>query len=119
MTRLIHGEDSLQQAIKISEALFSGDVKNLTAAEIKQGFKDVPSFDVTAEAEANLVDLLVAAKISPSKRQATGENIANGAVSVNGERVTDNTYTLQPADRIEGQYTIIRRGKKKYYLIKY
>ena len=45
MTRLIHGEDSLQQAIKISEALFSGDVRSLTAAEIKQGFKDVPSFE--------------------------------------------------------------------------
>ncbi|MCQ6278388.1 tyrosine--tRNA ligase [Bacillus sp. EB600] len=118
MTRLIHGEESLQQAIKISEALFSGDVKNLTAAEIKQGFKDVPSYEVTEGIEASLVDLLVAAKISPSKRQAR-EDIANGAVSVNGERVTDNTYTLQPADRIEGQYTIIRRGKKKYYLIKY
>lgn len=118
MTRLIHGEESLQQAIKISEALFSGDVKNLSAAEIKQGFKDVPSYEVAEGAEANLVDLLVAAKISPSKRQAR-EDIANGAVSVNGERVTDSTYTLQPSDRIEGQFTIIRRGKKKYYLIKY
>jgi tyrosyl-tRNA synthetase len=118
MTRLIHGEESLQQAIKISEALFSGDVKNLSAAEIKQGFKDVPSYEVKEETEANLVDLLVAAKISPSKRQAR-EDISNGAVSVNGERVTDSTYVLQAADKIEGKYTIIRRGKKKYYLIKY
>lgn len=118
MTRLIHGEESLQQAIKISEALFSGDVKNLSAAEIKQGFKDVPSYEVSGETDANLVDLLVAAKISSSKRQAR-EDIANGAVSVNGERVTDTSYSLQDADKIEGQYTIIRRGKKKYYLIKY
>jgi tyrosyl-tRNA synthetase len=117
MTRLIHGEDSLQQAIKITEALFSGDVRSLSASEIEQGFKDVPSFHAT-EAEANLVDLLVAAKISPSKRQAR-EDITNGAVTVNGERITDTSYVLQDADRIEGQFTIIRRGKKKYSLIKY
>lgn len=118
MTRLIHGEQSLQQAIKISEALFSGEVKNLSAAEIKQGFKDVPSYEVKEETELNLVDLLVASKITPSKRQAR-EDIANGAVSVNGERITDTAYSLQQADRIEGQYTIIRRGKKKYFLIKF
>lgn len=117
MTRLIHGEEALQQAIRISEALFSGDVRKLSAAEIKQGFKDVPSYLAT-DAEVGLVDLLVAAKISPSKRQAR-EDITNGAISINGERVTDTAYTLQDSDRIEGQYTIIRRGKKKYFLIKY
>jgi len=117
MTRLIHGEESLQQAIKISQALFSGEVKNLSAAEIKQGFKDVPSYDAK-EGEENLVDLLVAAKISPSKRQAR-EDITNGAVTVNGEKVTDTAYILQETDRIESQFTIIRRGKKKYTLINY
>lgn len=116
MTRLIHGEAALQQAIKISQALFSGDVNNLSAAEIKQGFKDVPTYE--AAGEENLVDLLVAAKISPSKRQAR-EDISNGAVTVNGEKITDTAHVLQEADRIEGQFTIIRRGKKKYTLIKY
>jgi len=89
MTRLIHGEESLQQAIEISQALFSGDVKNLSAAEIKQGFKDVPSFNAE-DLVGNLVDLLVAAKISPSKRQAR-EDITNGAVTVNGEKITIRT----------------------------
>ena len=117
MTRMIHGEESLQQAIKITEALFSGDVRSLSAAEIEQGFKDVPSFNAV-DAEGNLVDLLVAAKISPSKRQAR-EDITNGAITVNGERITDTAYELQDTDRIEGQFTIIRRGKKKYSLIKY
>ena len=117
MTRLIHGEESLQQAIEISQALFSGDVKNLSAAEIKQGFKDVPSFNAE-DLVGNLVDLLVAAKISPSKRQAR-EDITNGAVTVNGEKITDTNYSLNESDRIEDQYTIIRRGKKKYTLIKY
>lgn len=117
MTRLIHGEESLQQAIKISNALFSGDVKNLSAIEIKQGFKDVPTFHAS-EVEGNLVDLLVAASISPSKRQAR-EDITNGAISINGKKITDASYSLQQADRIEGQFTIIKRGKKKYFLIKY
>ncbi|MBT2723091.1 tyrosine--tRNA ligase [Bacillus sp. ISL-46] len=116
LTRLIHGEDSLQQAIKISQALFSGDVRSLSAAEIQQGFKDVPAY--TSQNEENLVDLLVAAKISPSKRQAR-EDISNGAVTVNGEKITDTSYAITETDRIEGQFTIIRRGKKKYTLIKY
>ncbi|MBT2735921.1 tyrosine--tRNA ligase [Bacillus sp. ISL-7] len=116
LTRLIHGEDSLQQAIKISLALFSGDVRSLSGAEIEQGFKDVPAY--TSQNEENLVDLLVAAKISPSKRQAR-EDISNGAVTVNGEKITDNAYILAESDRIEGKFTIIRRGKKKYTLIKY
>ncbi|MBT2643992.1 tyrosine--tRNA ligase [Bacillus sp. ISL-41] len=118
MTRMIHGEESLQQAIRISAALFSGDIKNLSADEIKQGFKDVPSFTVEGEEEQGLVDLLVAAKISPSKRQAR-EDVSNGAVSLNGERVTDTAYVLSDADKIEGQFTIVRRGKKKYFMIKY
>ncbi|NHM30618.1 tyrosine--tRNA ligase [Neobacillus terrae] len=116
MTRLMHGEESLDQAIKISAALFSGEVKDLTANEILQGFKDVPSYEFAGE--ENLVDLLVAAKISPSKRQAR-EDITNGAVTVNGERITDSAYELNETDRVEGKFTIIRRGKKKYFLIKY
>ncbi|MEH7124109.1 tyrosine--tRNA ligase [Bacillus sp. JJ1773] len=118
MTRLIHGEEALNQAIKISEALFSGEVSNLSGSEIKQGFKDVPSYEHTSGEEIGLVDLLVDAKISPSKRQAR-EDVANGAVSINGERVTETDYVLTVNDRIENEFTIIRRGKKKYFLIKY
>ncbi|MED3653539.1 tyrosine--tRNA ligase [Heyndrickxia sporothermodurans] len=118
MTRLIHGEDALEQAMKITQALFSGEVKNLTAEEIKQGFKDVPSFDFKGNEEIALVDLLVEAKISPSKRQAR-EDIQNGAIYINGERNTDVQYILSMNDRIEEQFTIIRRGKKKYFLIRY
>ena len=118
MTRLVHGQDALDTAINISQALFSGDVKNLSAEEIKQGFKDVPTYKQDANEEITLVDLLVNAKISPSKRQAR-EDITNGAVSVNGEKVTDVQYVLSNEDRIEEQFTIIRRGKKKYTLIKY
>jgi len=118
MTRMIHGEEALNQAIKISEALFSGEIRNLSASEIKQGFKDVPSYEHTTGEDINIVDLLLDAKISPSKRQAR-EDVGNGAVSVNGERITELEYVLSEKDRIEGQFTVIRRGKKKYFLIKY
>ncbi|MCB5238404.1 MULTISPECIES: tyrosine--tRNA ligase [Niallia] len=117
MTKLIHGEAALEQAQKITAALFSGDIKNLTAGEIKQGFKDVPTYEHT-EGEALLVDLLVAAGIVSSKRQAR-EDITNGAVYINGERKQELDYVLAAEDRIEEQFTVIRRGKKKYYLIKF
>ncbi|KLV21890.1 tyrosine--tRNA ligase [Niallia circulans] len=117
MTKLIHGEAALEQAQKITAALFSGDIKNLTAEEIKQGFKDVPTYEHT-EGEALLVDILVAAGIVSSKRQAR-EDITNGAVYINGERKQELDYALTEEDRIEGQFTVIRRGKKKYYLIKF
>jgi tyrosyl-tRNA synthetase len=117
MTKLVHGEDALKQAIRISEALFSGSVSELTAEEIEQGFKDVPSFEYEGE-EVSLVELLVMAKIVPSKRQAR-EDIANGAIYVNGERVQDINAVITKENRIEGRFTIIRRGKKKYYLIRY
>ncbi|PGL69114.1 tyrosine--tRNA ligase [Bacillus sp. AFS055030] len=115
VTKLVHGEEALDQAIKITEALFSGSVKELTAAEIKQGFKDVPSFNLS-EAEKGLVDLLVEAKISPSKRQAR-EDVQNGAVYVNGDRIQDVAKVLTKQDAIEEQFIIIRRGKKKYHLV--
>ncbi|MEH7348849.1 tyrosine--tRNA ligase [Gottfriedia acidiceleris] len=115
VTKLVHGEEALDQAIKITEALFSGSVKELTAAEIKQGFKDVPSFNLS-EAEKGLVDLLVEAKISPSKRQAR-EDVQNGAVYVNGDRIQDVATVLTKQDAIEEQFIIIRRGKKKYHLV--
>jgi tyrosyl-tRNA synthetase len=118
MTNLIHGEEALKQAIKITDALFNGDIQALTAQEIKQGFKDVPSFTQSREEEIGLVDLLVNSKISPSKRQAR-EDVANGAVSLNGNRITDVQYVLSSDDRIEDEFTVIRRGKKKYFLIQY
>lgn len=118
VTKLVHGEAALEQAMKISTALFSGTISDLSAEEIIQGFKDVPSFEYQGDAEVGLVDLLVMSKISPSKRQAR-EDIANGAIYVNGERIQEVDAVISEAHRIEGQFTVIRRGKKKYYLIKY
>ncbi|HIS28332.1 MAG TPA: tyrosine--tRNA ligase [Candidatus Avamphibacillus intestinigallinarum] len=117
MTKFVHDEAALEQAIKISESLFSGDLKQLSAHDISTGFKDVPTYEID-NGEVGLVDLLVQAGISPSKRQAR-EDITNGAIYVNGERNQDVQHVLNTDDRIEDKYTIIRRGKKKYTLIQY
>ncbi|MBO1513221.1 tyrosine--tRNA ligase [Metabacillus bambusae] len=117
VTKLVHGEEALQQAIKISAALFSGDIKQLTGNEILEGFKDVPSTKIE-EAEIGLVDLLIQAKIAPSKRQAR-EDITNGAIYINGDRIQELSKVISDEDKIDGQFTVIRRGKKKYFLIRY
>lgn len=117
VTTLVHGEVALKQAQKITKALFSGDLQDLTGTEIKQGFKDVPSYECK-EDEIGLIDLLVHANIAPSKRQAR-EDVKNGAIYLNGERTQEMDRVVTVSDRIDGEFTIIRRGKKKYFLIKY
>lgn len=117
VTRFIHGNDALAEAQRISQALFKGDLKSLSAEEIKAGFKDVPQVTLSNET-TNIVDALVETKISPSKRQAR-EDITNGAIYINGERQQDLAYTLSSDDRYDDTFTIIRRGKKKYFMVNY
>ncbi|MCM3317020.1 tyrosine--tRNA ligase [Rummeliibacillus stabekisii] len=117
MTKLIHGEAGLDQALRITAALFSGDLKSLSADEMKVAFSGVPSVELQKE-EKNIVDLLVEANISSSKRQAR-EDVTNGAISINGEKVKDLDYVVDAKDRMEDAFAIIRRGKKKYHMVKF
>ncbi|HFI0462102.1 TPA: tyrosine--tRNA ligase [Streptococcus suis] len=115
---LVHGEESYNQALNITEQLFAGNIKNLSAKELKQGLSNVPNYAVQAEDNLNIVELLVTSGIVNSKRQAR-EDVANGAIYVNGERVQDLDYTLSDSDKIDGELTVIRRGKKKYSVLKF
>lgn len=117
VTKFIHGEDALKDAIRISQALFSGDLKSLPAKELKDGFKDVPQVTLSNDT-TNIVEVLIETGISPSKRQAR-EDVNNGAIYINGERQQDVNYALAPEDKIDGEFTIIRRGKKKYFMVNY
>ncbi|MCM3637123.1 tyrosine--tRNA ligase [Sporosarcina luteola] len=117
MMRLIHGQDALEQAIRISKALFSGDLKALTVAEMKDAFKDVPTAELE-KSDKNIVDFIVEAGVSSSKRQAR-EDVTNGAISLNGEKVTDIAYEVTAADRLDDAFTIVRRGKKNYKMVKF
>ncbi|NQN86605.1 tyrosine--tRNA ligase [Streptococcus suis] len=115
---LVHGEEAYNQALNITEQLFAGNIKNLSAKELKQGLSNVPNYAVQAEDNLNIVELLVTSGIVNSKRQAR-EDVANGAIYVNGERVQDLDYSLSDNDKIDGELTVIRRGKKKYSVLTY
>lgn len=117
VTKFIHGEDALNDAIRISQALFSGDLKSLSAKELKDGFKDVPQVTLSNDT-TNIVEVLIETGISPSKRQAR-EDVNNGAIYINGERQQDVNYALASEDKIDSEFTIIRRGKKKYFMVNY
>lgn len=116
VTELVHGPEARERAEKISQALFTGGIANLTAAEVEEGFSDVPSADVEDQ-EMLLVDALVKVGAVTSKRQAR-ESIESGAVYVNGDRQSDTALTVAQLDKIENRFIVIRRGKKNYYLIK-
>ncbi len=117
MTRLIHGEEALDQAIRISQALFSGDLKALSIDEMRDAFKDVPSAEMPRE-DKNIVDFIVEAKISSSKRQGR-EDVTNGAISINGERIKDTAYLITAENRLEDQFTIVRRGRRNYTMVQF
>ena len=112
----IHSEEDYQQALKISNALFSGDIKSLTAKEIEMGFNDLPC--VQAVEGETLVDLLIKAEVASSRREAR-EFLRNGAISINGEKITDETLLVSKSLAIEEKFIVLRRGKKKYALAKF
>ncbi|RIM00803.1 tyrosine--tRNA ligase [Staphylococcus equorum] len=117
VTRFIHGQAALDDAIRISKALFAGDLQSLSASELKAGFKDVLQVELSKET-TNIVEAIVETGISSSKRQAR-EDVNNGAIYINGIRQQDVNYELNDDDIIENEFTIIRRGKKKYFMVNY
>ena len=116
VTKFVHGEEALKTAEKITDVLFSGEIQELTTEEVAEAFHGVPSEEISSD-PINLVDLLIAVNVDKSKRQAR-EDIQNGAIRINGERLTDTTTEINPKDSFDGKYIVIRRGKKKYFLAK-
>ena len=78
----------------------------------------MPNYHVQADENHNIVELLVSAGVVNSKRQAR-EDVQNGAIYVNGDRIQDLDYVLSDADKLENELTVIRRGKKKYFVLTY
>lgn len=116
---LVHGKAAYEQAVKTSEILFGGgDLRQLDAKSILTGLKAAPQHQVTDDEDLTLVELLISAGIAPSKRQAR-EDITNGAIYINGERVQALDYVLTDSDKIENRLTVIRRGKKKNFVLTY
>lgn len=112
----LHGENSFKEAIEISEALFSGDIKKLNANEIELAFKGLDAKELTEE--KTIVDLLVDEEICKSKREAR-EFIDNKSITLNGDKVESYDFLVTKSVAIEQKYIVIRRGKKKYYILKF
>lgn len=116
MTTFVHGEDGLADALAITKALFAGEIKALTARQIEQAFGNMPGSTMPKEKNA-LAVWLVAAGVVSSRRQAR-EDLTNGAIYINGDRIQDVQAEFNPDWALGGQFVVVRRGKKRYFLIR-
>ena len=110
---LIHGENKAEECKKMSEALFSGNIKELSKENIEELFG---SLRVELSSGLLLEDFLIAIKAASSKREAR-EFINGNSISLNGDKVTDVTKVITKEDTLFGEYVVVRRGKKNYYLV--
>jgi tyrosyl-tRNA synthetase len=117
ITRMIHGEKELKKAEEITNALFGGDITKLSEKDIESAFRGIPIFEAKKEVDQNIIDLLVNAKISESKRQAR-EDMQNHSIYINGA-FFNIEKKLGREIMLFNKYTVIRRGKKNYFLIKW
>ncbi|MBL0921593.1 MAG: tyrosine--tRNA ligase [Phycisphaerales bacterium] len=120
-TAMIHGDDEAQAAEKAAAALFSGDVASLPEASLREAFAEAPSSDhsraLLGGEGVSLVDLLVEVGLAKSKRESR-EFLANGSVSVNGEKVGPDD-PLTPARLLHGGLILLRRGKKNWHVTRW
>lgn len=117
VTELVHGEQGLTAATRISEALFSGDIASLTSDDLQQLELDgLPCSDIEA-GSTGIVEVLVATELAKSNKMAR-EFIGNNAVSVNGQLVAEPEFELSVEKALQGQYFVLKRGKKLFHLAK-
>ncbi|MBB3112471.1 tyrosyl-tRNA synthetase [Paenibacillus phyllosphaerae] len=114
VTRLVHGEEALVGAVRVSEALFRGTVDTLSATDLADVAHSIPTVSLE-ESSMNVIDLLVTAGAASSKRQAR-EDVQNGAVTINGVKVLDATQLVNADNALHRQYALIKVGKKKYVM---
>ena len=108
----LHGEDEFNKAVKISEALFSNDISNLSSDDILSSLKDVKNVKLV---EGNIVDVLTENGIFQSKREAR-ELITGNALSINNIKINDVNYMLSKDNAIDNKVMLIRKGKKNYFI---
>ena len=109
----LHGSEAYKEAVKISQSLFSGDIKNLTSKEIEMAFKGLDKLVI--KEDMNIVDFLVEFNICSSKREAR-EFVNNNSISINGEKINDLEFVINKSIAIDNKYVVVRRGKKKYFI---
>lgn len=118
VTRFVHGEEGLQQALKATEALRPGSKTELDVATLQAVAGDAPTVSVPLPELLGrpLSELLVAVKLQPSKSQAR-KLIKSGAVYVNNVKIADEAAVVADKDLIGGQLMLLAAGKKNKMLI--
>lgn len=116
VTRLVHGKEGLEAAERISAALFSGEISELTESDFEQLKQDGLPASGSAEKSISIVQALVESELATSNKMAR-EFIGNGAVTVNGEKVEDNTAELTWDSAFYEKYFLLKRGKKLFHLL--
>ena len=120
VTGMIHGETAVSKAEKAAQVLFGGDLDGLDAGDIQDIFADVPSSDVpNTELGGDgklFVDLLVSSGLASSKGDAR-RSIKGGGIYLNNNRITEGNQMVTISDAIEGQFLVLRKGRKKYHLV--
>lgn len=119
MTSLLHGETALAKAEQASQVLFGGSLDGLDAADIADIFAEVPSTELPLAQLDSLTtaDILAATTLASSKGDAR-RAIKGGGMYLNNTRIENDNTAVSPSQALHGQYLILRKGKKKYHLIK-
>jgi len=116
MTKIVHGEMAVEDAKMITEVLFTGDIKDLTHEQVEKCFAGLENVEV--DESINIVDALIVVNAAKSKREAR-EFISGNSISINGEKVTDVEFMIDKEVAFGNKVTVIRRGKKKYFLLRH
>ncbi len=109
----LHGDGAYEEAVRISEQLFSGDIKSIPPQDLLAGLKNVPHFEIPEG--TRLLDALKLGGAASSNREGN-DFLKAGAVSLNGDIEKDGNVLLTKENAIDGKFVVIRRGKKKYYV---
>ena len=117
VTELLHGTAGMEAAMRISEALFSGDIASLTAGDVAQLELDGLPYSEIRGSKLGIVEVLVETKLAKSNKMAR-EFIGNNAVQVNGQSVDSADFKLSESNALQGKYFVLKRGKKLFHLVK-
>ena len=117
VTELLHGTAGWEAAMRISEALFSGDIASLTADDVAQLELDGLPHSEIRGSKVGIVEVLVETKLAKSNKMAR-EFIGNNAVQVNGQSVDSADFKLSESNALQGKYFVLKRGKKLFHLVK-
>ena len=110
----LHGEEEYNKALKITNALFKGNIKELDAGELQDALKGFEAAEIADE--LTLTDTLVQAGIASSKREAR-EWINQGSIQINGDKVKDVEFIVSSKNAISKGRTLIKKGKRNYFVL--